>query len=135
MDLYLASKTYIMKTLALIALFVVISLSSQAQKVTKLPVGTYQTYFYGWDYQLNKWLRGDIILLSATTYKLSDEKEVGKFNFDAARQRVYFLSGPLKNVFAKTAVSSKKPAIVLPKKENKEQKIELAVSDVWGYLK
>ena len=109
--------------------------TTTAQKVSNLPVGTYQNYFYGWDYQLNKWLRGDIVLLSANTYKLSDEKEVGQYKFDVANQRVHFSSGPLKNVFAKTSTSSNKPAIVLPKKENKAQKIELAVSDVWAYFK
>lgn len=122
-------------TLALLSFLLFHTTYAQKQKVANLPTGTYQTYFYGWDYQLNKWLRGDIILLTSTTYKLSDEKEIGRYRFDANQQRVYFLSGPLKNVFAKTALSSNKPAIVLPKKENKAQKTELAVSDVWAYLK
>ena len=115
--------------------FCFISFSSAQKKVSHLPIGTYQTYFYGYNYSLNKWLRGDIILLSEGTYKMSNEKEAGNYKFDKENQRVYFLSGPLKNVFAKTAISSNQPAIVLPKKENKAQKIELAVSDIWAYYK
>ena len=105
------------------------------KKVQSLPTGTYETYFYGFDYNLNKWLRGDIILLKGNKYRLSEENTIGEYQFDAQKQRVYFLSGPLKNVFATTAISSKLPAIVLPKKENKAKKIELAVSDVWAYYK
>lgn len=105
------------------------------KKVESLPTGTYETYFYGFDYNLNKWLRGDIILLKGNNYRLSEENEIGKYQFDAGKQRVYFLSGPLKNVFATTTLSSKLPAIVLPKKENKAQKVELAVSDIWAYYK
>jgi hypothetical protein len=112
------------------------SLGSFAQnKVSKLPTGTYQTYFYGFNYSLNKWLRGDIILLSSDTYKMSAEKAIGRYKFAPGERRVYFFSGPLRNVYAKIALSSHQPAIVLPKKENIAQNIKLAVSDVWAYYK
>ncbi len=115
--------------------FSFINFSIAQTKVSKLPEGTYQTYFYGYNYSLNKWLRGDIILLPGNTYKMSNEKVTGKYRFDEAKQRLYFLSGPLKNVYATTRISSHQPAIVLPRKENKEQNIDLAVSDIWAYYK
>ena len=75
-----------------------------AQKVSNLPVGTYQTYFYGFNYTSNKWLRGDIVLLSESDYKMSKEKETGKYKFDPEQQRVYFLSGPLKKCLRKNHI-------------------------------
>jgi len=66
---------------------------------------------------------------------MSNEKETGKYKFDLEKQRVYFLSGPLKNVYAKTALSSHQPAIVLPRKENTELHNKLAISDIWSYFK
>lgn len=116
----------------IVSFLFIFSVSFSQSQVKDLPKGTYETYFYGFG-GLTKWLRGDLILLSGTTYKLSDEKEVGNFRFDPVKQRVYFLSGPLKNVFAKTTTSSKKPAIILPIKEN--ERFKLAVSDIYAYYK
>lgn len=99
-----------------------------------IPSGTYETYFYGTNAALNKWLAGDIIVQAGGRYRF--QGEVGAYGYDAASKRIVFRSGPLQGAFARLAQSSGRAAIVLPKKENEAAGRDLQiVSDIWGYLK
>lgn len=101
------------------------------QVVQSLPVGKYETIIKNKE---SKWERGDIILLDAHTYKISSSDEVGDYKFSSTAQRVFFISGPLKNLFAKTCFNNDTPSIVLPVEENASLGLKLS-SDVCGYYK
>jgi hypothetical protein len=93
-------------------------------------MGKYETYL---KQSQNKWVTGDIILLSPNQYKVSSTNEVGEYRFSASAQRVFFVSGPLKTVFAKTELNADKPAIILPFLENDQQGLKMISADIVGY--
>ena len=103
--------------------------SAQNKTVNQLPVGKYETIVKSTH---DKWDRGDIILLDDHQYKLSINAEVGEYKFSPIAQRLFFTSGPLKNLFAKTSLSNDSPAIVLPAAENTQAGVR---SEIWCYLK
>ncbi len=107
----------------------VLSLFTKAQQVQSLPAGKYETTLKE---QSAKWERGDIIILDENKYRITSSHEVGEYKFSVTAQRVFFTSGPLKSVFAKTAVNSNAPAIILPASENEQLGMRLASADVWG---
>jgi hypothetical protein len=104
---------------------------AQNGQVNTLPRGTYETVIRG---NQNKWDRGDIILIDETRYRISSSNETGEYRFSATAQRVFFTSGPLKNLFAKTSMNNNTPAIVLPVAENQQQGMRLP-ADVWGLFR
>jgi len=102
--------------------------NAQTGKVSSLPPGVYEVTKAGK-------LANDIILIDDSHYKLRNEDTVSEYKFSATAQRVLFISGALKGVFAKTVVSGDAPAIVLPKKENEALGHHLAETDVWAKYK
>jgi hypothetical protein len=110
-----------------------LSLMSRAQTdhVNSLPSGKYETFTKN---NLDKWERGDIIIIDESRYRISSNEEIGEYRFSATAQRVFFTSGPLKTVFAKTLLKNNTPAIVLPINENGHTGLKLA-SEVWCYYK
>lgn len=101
---------------------------AQSGQVNNLPPGKYETQVRN---SQNKWERGDIILLDENRYRISSSNEIGEYRFSATAQRVFFTSGPLKNIYAKTSLTNNAPAIVLPVSENQQQGTRLP-ADVWG---
>lgn len=118
--------------LLLLFSFLITGAYAQAGEVQSLPAGKYETLLKD---RKGKWDRGDLIILDDTHYRLSSSKEVGEYRFSATAQRLFFMSGPLKSVFAKTARSGNKPAIIIPAAENEQQGMKLAAADVWGYYR
>jgi len=119
--------------LILLSSFILLFFVAGAQSpVSALPPGKYETFI---KQNQDKWTQGDIILLDASHYKVSSSNEVGEYKFSATAQRIFFVSGPLKTVFAKTTLNANQPAIVIPAAENEQQGLKLASADVWGYLK
>jgi len=106
------------------------TVSAQTQ-VQTLPTGKYETIIKTSD---SKWERGDIILLDGNKYKLSTDNETGQYRFSSAAQRIFFTSGPLKSLFAKTSLNNNSPVIVLPVAENDQIGFKL-VAEVWCYYK
>jgi hypothetical protein len=106
------------------------TVSAQTQ-VQTLPTGKYETIIKTSD---SKWERGDIILLDGNKYKLSTDNETGQYRFSSAAQRIFFTSGPLKSLFAKTSLNNNSPVIVLPVAENDQIGFKLA-AEVWCYYK
>ena len=116
----------------LLSIILLVAFSSKAQqRVESLPTGKYETVI-----KINeaKWDRGDIILLDDNKYKLSTTAETGEYRFSSAAQRLFFTSGPLKSLFAKTSVDKNAPVIVLPVPENDQIGFKLA-AEVWCYYK
>lgn len=109
--------------------------SAQTETVGTLPVGIYNTYSLGDEGKAGKWLRGDVVLVDEAQYRLSGGDEAGKYKFSATAQRVFFLTGPLQGVFAKTVIKNNKPAIVLPGKENERLRSQYFAADVVAYYK
>ena len=120
--------------LLLLFIFISAGLYAQTGSVNTLPAGTYETFFFNTS-KLNKWTRGDIILLDEKLYKIGSDGETGEYRFSATAQRVFFITGPLKGVYAKTEVSKNSPSIVLPVSENKKLGYDLVAADVYGYYK
>ena len=83
----------------------------------------------------DKWNQGDIILVDGNHYKITSSEEVGEYKFSATAQRIIFVSGPLKTVFAKTILNSNTPTIVLPAAENEQQGLKLVSGDILAFLK
>jgi hypothetical protein len=116
----------------LLSLTVFFALHVNAQtQLHSLPTGKYETVIKNNE---NKWERGDIILLDANKYKLSTSDEVGDYKFSSVAQRIFFTSGPLKSLYAKTSVTNDSPAIILPVVENEQIGFKLA-AEVWCYYK
>jgi hypothetical protein len=111
-------------------LFVSFTVSAQKQ-VESLPTGKYETVIKTNE---SKWERGDIILLEANKYRLSTTNETGDYRFSSAAQRLFFTSGPLKSLFAKTSLDHNSPVIVLPVAENDQIGFKLS-AEVWCYYK
>ena len=109
-----------------------LALSSHAQnQVQSLPTGKYETVMKTNE---RKWDRGDIILLDANKYKLSTNDEIGEYRFSSAAQRVFFTSGPLKNLYAKTSMNNNDPVIVVPVEENDPATFKLT-AEIWCYFR
>ncbi|MFL5773448.1 MAG: hypothetical protein ACJ75F_09835 [Flavisolibacter sp.] len=105
--------------------------SAQNNNVSTLPAGKYETIIK--DNQL-KWERGDIIILDQAKYKLSTSNDVGDYKFSITAQRIFFTSGPLKSMYARTSLSNDTPAILLPLSENEQIGNKLP-SEVWCYYR
>lgn len=120
-----------MKSIILTPFFIFLSVSVFGQKNTHgLPSGKYEATIKT---SKDKWKQGDIILIDDSKYKISSSNEIGEYKVSVAAQRIFFISGPLQTVFAKTTTNSGKPAIILPAAEN-EQGLKLP-SDVVAYYK
>ena len=120
----------------LILLFSLIFLSSgahsQSNSVRALPSGRYETII---PKSQDKWNGGDIILLDDNRYKISSDNEIGEYKFSAMAQRIFFVSGPLKTVYAKTVLNAQKPSIVIPAAENEQLGLKIASEDVVAHFK
>ena len=116
----------------LLSLTVLLVLHVNAQsQVQSLPKGKYETVMKTNE---NKWERGDIILLDGNKYKLSTSDETGDYRFSSAAQRIFFTSGPLKSLYAKTSVTNDTPAIILPVPENEQVGFKLS-AEVWCFYR
>jgi hypothetical protein len=113
-----------------IILFFSYTLYAQNQ-VQSLPTGKYETVI---KINESKWEKGDIILLDGNKYRLSTSDETGDYRFSSAAQRIFFTSGPLKSLFAKTTLNNNFPVIVLPVAENDQVGFKLS-AEVWCYYK
>ena len=113
-----------------LTVLLVLHINAQSQ-VQSLPTGKYETVMKTNE---NKWERGDIILLGGNKYKLSTSDETGDYRFSSAAQRIFFTSGPLKSLYAKTSVTNDTPAIILPVPENEQIGFKLS-AEVWCYYR
>lgn len=104
-----------MKYSLLFAFLMFSVLCSNAQTVTDLPTGKYETKPKATQ---NKWDKGDIIILDDDHYKLSGSSDAGEYKFSVAAQRIFFTSGPLKGAFTRVTLANGKPVIILPQEEN-----------------
>jgi hypothetical protein len=120
-----------MKVFLLSVLLVIAFVANAQNPVQALPTGKYETVIKNKE---SKWERGDIILLDGHKYKLSTSDETGDYRFSNAAQRIFFTSGPLKSLYAKTSLSNNSPAIVLPVEENEQVGFKLS-SEVWCYYR
>lgn len=120
-----------MKVFLLSAVLLFAITGHSQNQVQSLPTGKYETVLKSND---SKWERGDIILLEGNKYKLSSNDEIGDYRFSSAAQRIFFTSGPLKNLFAKTSMSNNSPVIVVPVGENDAAAFNLK-AEVWCYYK
>lgn len=118
-------KVFLLLTFLIAASFT----NAQNGKVDNLPAGVYEVQNAGGA------LTNDIILLDDSHYKLRNETTVSEYKFSVTAQRVLFISGALKGVFAKAVDNGGAPAIVLPKKENEALGHHLANADVWARYK
>ena len=123
-----------MKTFLLFTFMSVLFYTGHAQnkKINSLPTGRYETVL---KQATKKWTQGDIIILDDQRYKVSTSNEIGEYKFSATAQRIFFLSGPLKTVYAKTMTTGNQPSIILPLSENSRQGVNLVGSDVLAVLK
>src|SRR5215213_3289073 len=116
--------------LVLLFFFFIVTICAKSQS-NNLPAGRYETIL---KHNELKWSHGDIILVDANHYKVTSSEEVGEYKFSATAQRIIFISGPLKTVYAKTAVYANKPSILLPLAENEQQGVKLLTADVVAYF-
>jgi hypothetical protein len=100
-------------------------------QVQSLPTGKYETVLKTTE---NKWEKGDIVLIDGNRYKLTTTSEEGDYRFSHAAQRIFFTSGPLKGLFARTSLSKSLPVIVLPVEENDQIGFKLS-SEIWCYYR
>lgn len=116
----------------LLSIILLLTCTVHAQnQVQSLPTGKYETVIKTSE---SKWEKGDIILLDGNKYKLSTNEEIGDYRFSNAAQRIFFTSGPLKSLFAKTSLNNNSPVIVLPVAENDPIGFKLS-AEVWCYYK
>jgi len=112
-----------MKVCLLSFIFILTTQFCKAQsQVNALPPGKYETTIKN---KQDKWERGDIILLDDNKYKISTSNETGEYRFSVTAQRIFFTSGPLRSVFAKTLLNNNTPTIVLPVVENEQLGLKL----------
>lgn len=111
-------------------LFFTLSLKAQ-KEVQSLPAGKYETVIKT---NVAKWEKGDILLLADNQYKLSTSNEKGEYRFSATAQRVFFITGALKGLYAKTSLINNAPAIILPVAENEQIGFKLS-AEIWCYYK
>ena len=122
-----------MKLILLFSLFFLSrEAGSQSSSVNSLPSGRYETIIKN---SQDKWEGGDIILLDGSRYKISSGGDVGEYKFSATAQRIFFVSGPLKTVFAKTALNAQRPSIVIPAAENEQLGLKITSHDVVASLR
>ncbi len=97
------------------------------EQVQRLPEGRYET-------RVNDrgWEKGDIVLIKDEKYMISSSKEVGEFRFSVTAQRIFFTSGPLKGIYAKTRSTNGSPSIFIPINENEQLGFKLAPDDIVG---
>ncbi len=119
-----------MKLFILSYIFSCMAIVSQAQ-VNTLPSGRYETVIKN----NGKWDKGDIVLQDDGHYRIGNSNDSGEYRFSATAQRVFFTSGPLKGIFAKTVMSNNTPAILIPLSENQQLGLKLATGDIVGSLK
>jgi hypothetical protein len=112
--------------------FSVFLTTAQNNQTSALPEGRYEAIV---KQNQSRWNMGDIILLDGSHYKISTSDETGEYRFSETAQRIFFTSGPLKSVFARTALNANKPVIIIPVAENEQQGLNLVSNDVWAYLK
>lgn len=98
-----------------------VTVSAQTERITSLPAGLYEV-----QNSTDTKLSGNIVLLDDGTYRVGSETTTGTFKFSATAQRVLFVTGPLKGIFARTIINSGIPSIILPLKENEELGFKLA---------
>jgi len=116
----------------LLSIILLFAFSVKAQShVESLPTGKYESVIKTNE---SKWEHGDIILLDGNKYKLSTGNEIGEYRFSSAAQRLFFTSGPLKSLFAKTSLDNNSPVIVLPVAENDQIGFKLS-AEIWCYYK
>jgi len=122
-----------MKVFLLFSFFLAATIThaQKSGRVEQLPPGLYEVQ----KSKNSPGMASDIVLLNDNQYKLRNQSEVSEYKFSATAQRVLFISGPLKGIFAKTVISAGAPAIVLPKKENEDLGYRLAEADVWAFFK
>lgn len=121
-----------MKSILLsVGIFFSLLCAAQNKEVSKLLPGKYETFNRE---KQSKWDRGDIMLIDENTYKISTNKEVGEYKFSVTAQRIFFISGPLKNVYAKTFLNNNAPVIILPVSENEQHGLKLS-TEIWCYYK
>jgi hypothetical protein len=120
-----------MKLFLLSAIFSLAVFCSKAQSVNTLPAGKYETVIKN----NGKWDKGDIVLLDEGHYKITSGNETGEYRFSVTAQRLFFTSGPLKGIFAKTTQNNNNPAILIPLTENQQLGLKLATADIVCYLK
>ena len=120
-----------MKSFLLFCAFFFLLKSSEAQtgQVTSLPTGKYETVLKN----NQKWDKGDIILIDDNKYRTTSSGETGEYRFSVSAQRIFFISGPLKGVFAKTNQTHQGPAIFIPVAENVQIGLKQASADIAGY--
>ena len=109
--------------------FFTVAVAAQQGNVSSLPPGKYETVVRN---SQMKWERGDIILLDDNKYKISTSSEIGEYRFSVAAQRIFFTSGPLRNIFARASSSNNKPSIILPAAENAQAGVQ---SEIVCYLR
>ena|SRR5688500_4532117 len=109
--------------LSLLAMFMVatVTVSAQTERITSLPAGLYEV-----QNSTDTKLSGNIVLMDDGTYRVGSESTTGTFKFSATAQRVLFVTGPLKGIFARTVINAGAPSIILPLKENEELGFKLA---------
>lgn len=95
--------------------------------------GTYETYFYGRDYNLQKYLVSDIEIMPAGRYRFDNKEGTYTLNGDS----VIWNDGPLQGVVTVYKTKGrKKPALVIPRAQNRARGVDMATtSDIWGYLR
>src|SRR5689334_14426260 len=81
---------------------------AQQAPVNTLPPGKYEVVNA---VSATQWHLGDVQLLPENKYKLSSSDEVGEYKFSVTAQRIFFTSGPLKSMYARTISSNAGPAI------------------------
>jgi hypothetical protein len=113
--------------LSILLVFSLLLCRAQESGVSHLPAGKYETVVKSND---DKWERGDIFILDGNRYRISTSDEVGEYKFSMTAQRVFFTSGPLKNLFAKTSMKDNTPVIVLPAAENVQAGVR---NEIWCY--
>lgn len=121
-----------MKLFLLFTLLIATSFSNaQNGGVDQLPAGVYEVQ----KAKTGNPFAGDIILLNDSQYKIRNSDETGDYKFSVTAQRVLFISGSLKGIYAKTVLNGGLPAIVLPQKENEALGYKLAGADVWAFYR
>ncbi len=104
---------------------------AQQRPLINLPLGSYELISKS---EENKWDQGNIIIVDQTKYKTSLKEEVGEYRFSVTAQRLFFLNGPLKHLYAKTSLTTEGPAIILPITENEHSGLKMT-SDFYYYYK
>lgn len=105
---------------------------AQDSQVNALPQGRYETVIKS---SVNKWEKGDIILLDENNYKISSDSDMGQYRFSITAQRIFFTSGPLKGIYAKVIRNNNAPVIIIPLVENQQIGMKPATADIMGYHK